>query len=516
MNTQFEALVDSQKEMMEFWKKASQNVMEAFDSSSSSKSNGNPSLDKWYEKQRSFFEDALKVTDPKEAFEKAPAQFKKWMELQQDLADHYLKFFRGQSNPMEAISQNWMKGMMPPASGEMMSQWNQRMTENAEWVQKNLLSKMPFPMHMHLNNFTDSYQDLSRYWEPIKKMIQFGIYDEKAIEQFFPQKSYQEIMGKFLGFKPAEGLGNTIERMKHLFDQFTESLQSYSPNMENMAKNWKKYMERLGHDNANPMFQIALEVNQVIKDSMGSLYHLSTPGKEADMAKLLSDIQFSYIAFLVKSAEMQSQVFQSGQFALPDTIRSYYEEYKESKELPEYNDFFNRFINKLEHYMLEVLESDEYSAMQSEVAQLGVTVKSRMDHMVELAFDDLPFLTHSHADEIAREMSMMRRKMREMETRIQELEGEKKNDLVKESADGPRETLFASIGTANAKEKDDLKKIKGIGPKLEKMLNSLGIFTFAQLSKMTNKEYELVDSMLTSFQGRGKRDQWAKQAKALL
>lgn len=78
---------------------------------------------------------------------------------------------------------------------------------------------------------------------------------------------------------------------------------------------------------------------------------------------------------------------------------------------------------------------------------------------------------------------------------------------------GAKDELLGAIGKGSAKTKDDLKKIKGIGPKLEKMLNDMGIYSFEQLSKMTDKEYELVDSMLTSFKGRGKRDDWAGQAK---
>lgn len=77
------------------------------------------------------------------------------------------------------------------------------------------------------------------------------------------------------------------------------------------------------------------------------------------------------------------------------------------------------------------------------------------------------------------------------------------------------QSLLSSIGTASIDSKDDLKKIKGVGPKLEETLNDLGIFTFEQVSKMTDKEYDLVDSLMDSFKGRGKRDDWAGQASEL-
>ncbi len=84
------------------------------------------------------------------------------------------------------------------------------------------------------------------------------------------------------------------------------------------------------------------------------------------------------------------------------------------------------------------------------------------------------------------------------------------------NVEASKSDLFASIGKAKANQKDDLKKIKGVGPKLEKMLNDIGIFTYNQVSKMSKKEYELVDSMLDSFKGRGQRDDWSGQAKKLL
>ena len=64
------------------------------------------------------------------------------------------------------------------------------------------------------------------------------------------------------------------------------------------------------------------------------------------------------------------------------------------------------------------------------------------------------------------------------------------------------------------KTPDDLKLISGVGPKLEGVLNELGIYTFAQISKWKKAEREWVDGYL-KFKGRIDRDDWVKQAKAL-
>ncbi len=61
---------------------------------------------------------------------------------------------------------------------------------------------------------------------------------------------------------------------------------------------------------------------------------------------------------------------------------------------------------------------------------------------------------------------------------------------------------------------DDLKQIAGVGPKLEQVLNGLGIWTFGQIAKWSPSEVAWVDDYL-QFKGRIERDDWIAQARAL-
>ncbi len=61
---------------------------------------------------------------------------------------------------------------------------------------------------------------------------------------------------------------------------------------------------------------------------------------------------------------------------------------------------------------------------------------------------------------------------------------------------------------------DDLKRISGVGPKLEGLLNELGIFHFDQIAAWTPETVAWVDNYL-SFTGRIDREDWIGQAKVL-
>ena len=61
---------------------------------------------------------------------------------------------------------------------------------------------------------------------------------------------------------------------------------------------------------------------------------------------------------------------------------------------------------------------------------------------------------------------------------------------------------------------DDLKAIAGVGPKLEKVLNDLGIWTYGQVAALAGAQIAWLDDRL-GFSGRIGRDDWVGQAKAL-
>ena len=62
---------------------------------------------------------------------------------------------------------------------------------------------------------------------------------------------------------------------------------------------------------------------------------------------------------------------------------------------------------------------------------------------------------------------------------------------------------------------DNLKEIKGVGPKLESMLHEMGIYHFDQIAAWSTTEVAWMDGNLKGFRGRVSRDGWVEQAKVL-
>lgn len=62
---------------------------------------------------------------------------------------------------------------------------------------------------------------------------------------------------------------------------------------------------------------------------------------------------------------------------------------------------------------------------------------------------------------------------------------------------------------------DDLRKIKGLGPKMLTLLHSLGVTSYGQIAAWTDADLDELDTKLGAFAGRPRRDNWVEQARLL-
>jgi predicted flap endonuclease-1-like 5' DNA nuclease len=93
----------------------------------------------------------------------------------------------------------------------------------------------------------------------------------------------------------------------------------------------------------------------------------------------------------------------------------------------------------------------------------------------------------------------------------------KKSSEITEEEKGEKiNLLLGKIGKASGSVNDDLKLVKGIGPVFERNLNSIGIRSFEQISKMDSETIKLVEEITRYFPGKIERENWIEQALELM
>jgi large subunit ribosomal protein L21 len=84
----------------------------------------------------------------------------------------------------------------------------------------------------------------------------------------------------------------------------------------------------------------------------------------------------------------------------------------------------------------------------------------------------------------------------------------------KGSTGSAEDVTAAPAKTAAPTGSDDLKKLSGVGPALEKKLHAAGVTSLAQIAAWTEADVAAIDEKL-SFKGRIEREGWIDQAKDL-
>lgn len=184
---------------------------------------------------------------------------------------------------------------------------------------------------------------------------------------------------------------------------------------------------------------------------------------------------------------------------------------------------------------------DELESVREELHQLEDTVKPDNTRIEPVDANSLPdgldASNEPHASTAEHEVAMLQDQIHE-DTADDAAEVLAEND---ESVSGETESGFDSVG-ANAyadpvadptgeedsaaesraasngddtPETDDLKKIKGVGPAIEKTLKSLGIHRFNQIAEMSEYDIDRVAQQLKGFRSRIYREDWIGQARDL-
>ncbi len=114
-------------------------------------------------------------------------------------------------------------------------------------------------------------------------------------------------------------------------------------------------------------------------------------------------------------------------------------------------------------------------------------------------------------------VSLLRSELSDYKKRLRDLESAVDNG--KSTTEKPKRAVaddWRPIPLKTPKDAaDDLKRVRGIGPKIEKTLNDLGIFHYHQIAALTPENIRWLNNHL-HFPGRIEREQWVEQTRELV
>ncbi len=140
-----------------------------------------------------------------------------------------------------------------------------------------------------------------------------------------------------------------------------------------------------------------------------------------------------------------------------------------------------------------------------------VIAQAEVKSILKLSGDRYKAMREAHGDDVQLYELPKQQPLPDFEKLIAEQESQE--EVVEESG-GLAEKLILNIGKASKEVADDLKRLSGVGPALEEKLNQVGVYTYNQISNMTEKEFGILDELIQKFP-KSKTKFWAGEANLL-
>ena len=114
----------------------------------------------------------------------------------------------------------------------------------------------------------------------------------------------------------------------------------------------------------------------------------------------------------------------------------------------------------------------------------------------------------------AAQLASLRAEIRDRDTRFRLLLTDRRAVVEASQGEVARlKDMVTATRRRGTEPSDDLKRITGIGPSLERILRRHGVHSFRQIASWTEADIERVSRELGAFRSRIRRDQWIEQAR---
>lgn len=424
MKTIFNDVLESQKKAFDLWSDLSSKVIDT------STTNGTKAyatknqtfVQDWFNKNTAIINDAMKSNDPAKVLETAPQAFQKMMNSQVEYFENWRNAFTEQLKTAKFEMPGFDKKAIEKSVETATTEWNKWMQQSTKWMEENVVKHIPAPIKPAFESFQKSYATIQNTWEPITKMIKNGITQSEFINAFMPADFNQQLINQMMGFKMTTNPTELLEQSNKMFENWIKQSSQVQPSFDKMIHWMDEANKNFDLKNVNPMFGMISDMTHQMRSTIEPMFNMMDNNDQTEIVKIMKDIQFSWSSYIIKNAEMQAKMYENSRHALPEIMKTYTDKYKNSKEMPNTMDFFKQYMDTLEKYMLQVLDTKEYSVLQADASKLSVEIKSKFDQITEKVLAPMPILTKTIGNEISKELSDLKRKVRTLEQELKSVQ----------------------------------------------------------------------------------------------
>lgn len=326
------------------------------------------------------------------------------------------------------------------------------------------------------------------------------------------------LLGLILGWL-ARGSRSTKEKIA-INAGWQEQIASQRSEHERLAQQNKSLMEQISENQASH------------KDSKMRAQELSDALKETferrdELQRQLKDVRGEMNRAVMQRDKLQNKIDSSSEntTGISNSIKQKDDKiFYLSRELQTWQDRVPPLVERFRKRDLEAQETEvELNSAKGRINELESQLASNQTRIETVASntmtDGLNASNDQYEETAEHTISEMESPSEPKLNGDQPASGNLASERVAENAAideaDPNDFDDSGLKKSDSSQIDDLRLIRGIGPAIEKTLNSLGIFRFGQIAEMSEFDIDRVAQQLRGFRSRIYREDWVGQARTL-
>lgn len=412
----FDSMMDAQKQVLDNMKSTTEQFTKNMGKTNPLEATGE-TFNKWYEEQMAFMNKSVNGSNP--SFGQYQEMFNNWVNMQMGMFKEFVekaqKNGTEQMNSFGKMNNNWMNNDFTKSYTEMAQNMTNSMTP---WLSmlNNGDSKSAFEGMM--NNMT-AFNRFSEMWTPIMNQMQNSGFKPEMFSSMFNMEQFQSMINQMFGMAPAgtkEMLDQWMNQMKGFTTQGTEA-------SKNMWNQMQSSMKNMIPDMGKGFFQTSLDqynqMSNAIQQASSPLLKMMTPGSDRDQLANLSKVSDLMALFNTKNAEMSHLMYTAGLKAFEKLAEVNYSRIEKGEQPLGMMASYQEWLNINDSTFTSLFDTEEYSALQSELASTGMKLKKELDGQMEKNLSVFPLINRTEMDELYQTVYELKKKVRSLEKQLE-------------------------------------------------------------------------------------------------
>lgn len=446
----FESAVDSQKKLFDNWVETTQ----SFNDFTKSKAyEAAPDFYKnWLNNQMEFAKSFMKNTAPNGKSANTAASNEHFMEFYKELVSNQMNFFKNAYENMQTgakatdfmksmgmnndfmknmgVNTDFMKNMGMGMDYMNMFNNNNKQFENMNNMYNsfagnfnknvdmlsemfsNTLTKDTFK---NLNNNMEAYTRMYEMWLPLFKSMQTKMYDADSLKQMANPARYKEVMDKVFNFNTFEQVNEFVKMLNSTLGQTQEQGSVAMNDMFELSQKNMALLPRIMNGDTKAVSEFNANIAAYSAKFNNPIMKMFPQLKDMDFTAKTTEMVNNMNKYAEKANQMQYQMYVTGQKSLEKLIKETAELAKSGKDVSNFNEFYQKWIELTEKSYTDFFKTDEYSKLQGEVINMGLKLKQQVEAQAEQLLEGIPVAKKSELDELYKTIAELKRRVRALE-----------------------------------------------------------------------------------------------------